>query len=138
MNEKSITEALKKALPQSVAQDPACEAALKAVGEIEARAAKLEAERGFLERAPREGLLFPQDALKLVDVAHKLRGGQQLDALYAELRKDKPWLFTRQNSPANEKLALSGSESDRLREAITHGALSRDLQNFRPIRRAKR
>ena len=77
---KSLAEQLKAALPESVASDPACAEKLKALAEIETRASALATERMFLERAPREGLMYPADALKLVDVSAKLREGEPTKA----------------------------------------------------------
>lgn len=138
----SLAEQLKAALPESIAKDPACAEKIQALADLEARAGTLATERMFLERAPREGLMYPADALKLVDVSAKLREGEPtkaLDALYAELRRDKPWLFAKQVSPANEKFVPgSNLELDRLRDAVKRGALSRDVQMFRPIKRLKK
>ncbi len=133
MNEKSLIDQLKAALPQGLATEPSVATALEGMKELEQRAQTLSAQHAFLERAPREGLLYPADALKLVEAA-KLA---ELDALYTELRRDKPWLFAKRESPANEKLAGHSLEIDRLREAVKRGALSRDVQNFRPIKRAR-
>ena len=133
MTEKSLTDQLKAALPQGLATEPSVATALEGMKELEQRAQTLSAQHAFLERAPREGLLYPADALKLVEAA-KLA---ELDTLYAELRRDKPWLFARRESPANEKLAGHSLQIDRLREAVKRGALSRDVQNFRPIKRGR-
>jgi hypothetical protein len=133
MTDKSLIEQLKAALPQGLAAEPSVAAALDGIQQLEKRVQTLNAQQAFLERAPREGLLYPADALKLVE-AEKLA---QLDALYAELRKDKPWLFAKRESPANEKIAPRFPDIDRLREAVRRGALSRDVQNFRPIKRAR-
>lgn len=133
MPEPSLVDQLKAALPQGLAAEPSVAAALDGIQQLEQRAQTLSAQHAFLERAPREGLLYPSDALKLVDAARL----SELDALYAELRKDKPWLFAKRESPANEKLAPRFPDIDRLREAVKRGALSRDVQNFRPIKRAR-
>ncbi|CAG0960487.1 hypothetical protein PLCT2_00727 [Planctomycetaceae bacterium] len=133
MNEKSLIDQRQAALPQGLATEPSVATALEGIQELEQRAQTLASQHAFLERAPREGLLYPSDALKLVEAA-KLA---ELDTLYAELKRDKPWLFARRESPANEKLAGYSLEIDRLREAVKRGALSRDVQNFRPIKRAK-
>jgi hypothetical protein len=133
MNEKSLIDQLKAALPQNLATEPSVATALEGIQELEQRAQTLATQHAFLERAPREGLLYPADALKLVEAA---KFGE-LDTLYAELRRDKPWLFARRESPGNEKLAGHSLEIDRLREAVKRGALSRDVQNFRPIKRAR-
>ena len=133
MNDKSLSDQLKAALRQGLATEPSVATALEGMKELEQRAQTLSAQHAFLERAPREGLLYPADALKLVEAA-KLA---ELDTLYAELRRDKPWLFARRESPANEKLAGHSLQIDRLREAVKRGALSRDVQNFRPIKRGR-
>ncbi|HRJ79990.1 MAG TPA: hypothetical protein PLF37_15935, partial [Planctomycetota bacterium] len=119
MPEKSLTELLAATLPQALAQEPAVASALERVRELEQRASTLAAQQAFLERAPREGLQFPGDALKLIDAA-KLA---DLDAAYAELRRGRPWLFRSAASPAAEKLALAAPEIERMREAVKHGAL---------------
>ncbi|GIK52513.1 MAG: hypothetical protein HUU03_05965 [Planctomycetaceae bacterium] len=133
MPEKSLTEQLAATLPQALAQEPAVASALERVRELEQRASTLAAQQAFLERAPREGLQFPGDALKLIDAA-KLA---DLDAAYAELRRGRPWLFRSAASPAAEKLALAAPEIERMREAVKHGALSRGVQALRPIKRVR-
>lgn len=133
MPEKSLSEQLAAALPQALAQEPAVASALDRVKELELRASTLAAQQAFLERAPREGLQFPGDALKLIDAA-KLA---DLDAAYAELRRGRPWLFRSAASPAAEKLALAAPEIERMREAVKHGALSRGVHTLRPIKRAR-
>lgn len=133
MPEESLTEQLAATLPQALAQEPAVASALERVRELEQRASTLAAQQAFLERAPREGLQFPGDALKLIDAA-KLA---DLDAAYAELRRGRPWLFRSAASPAAEKLALAAPEIERMREAVKHGALSRGVQALRPIKRVR-
>lgn len=132
MSEKeSITASLRNALPEALRQDPALEGALQQVAKLEAEHSvatrRHELERRFLERAPREGLLYPGDALKLEDVSAELQGDAGLDQLYRNLKAARPYLFTRQTT-APEKLATRQPEHEKLREAWKAGGLTRQVQ----------
>lgn len=130
---ETLADAIRKLIPEDHA-DGEINAALEKVAKLEhEHAVTVEQsvlERAFLERAPREGLLYPGDALKLEDVAGKLRefGGaeQGLQQLYRDMRSTRPYLFGKPpGSPANTK--LSESEKPRLR----HGSLTRQVQELR-------
>jgi hypothetical protein len=79
----------------------------------------------FLVRAPREGLLYPGDALKLEEL--KLDG--DLAEVFKQLRATRPYLFARQSSPANQKLAEQSPDTQR--GTLKHGSLTRQLQEIR-------
>lgn len=130
---KSLIEQLQAALPEALTLEPAVASALERVRELEQRAGTLAAQHAFLERAPREGLQFPGDALKLLDAAQL----SDLDLAFQELRRGRPWLFKPAASPAAEKITRATPEIERLREAVRHGALSRGVQALRPIKRAR-
>lgn len=106
----SLARLLREALPEAVAGDASVARQLEAVAELErahmALAGRVAAERAFLERAPREGLLYPADALKLAELG--AGDPRALDELYARLRRERPYLFAATaTSPANEKLAVN-------------------------------
>lgn len=131
----SLTDQLKQLLPEDLREaEP-----LKRLAELEQSSARAEAEREFLERAPREGLLHPADALKLEDLhaclgkAADRAGG--LNEYFANLRAARPYLFARVEMPGARKLAEAEPELDRLRKHMTHGALTRQLQAVRIKRR---
>jgi hypothetical protein len=134
---KSIADEIRNLIPEDQHGDE-LDTALERVARLEhEHAATVEQsalERAFLERAPREGLLYPGDALKLEDVAAKLRelGGaeQGLQQLYRDMRSSRPYLFGKPpGSPANRK--ISEPEPPRLR----HGSLTRQVQELRRKRR---
>lgn len=64
MTKPSLTDELRQLLPQELRDAPP----VQRVAELEQAAARAQTEREFLERAPREGLLYPADALKLEDL----------------------------------------------------------------------
>ncbi len=145
-NEKpeTLAEQLRRALPEPVRTDAETVKQIDAVAQLERGYAELQqrsmAERAFLERAPREGLQYPADALKLVELAKTDDAG--ISELYAKLRSERPYLFAaKANSPGNEKLATGfPPEVERLRKDIARGALTRDMQVLRDavLRRKKR
>lgn len=131
MPEPTLTEQLKQLLPQDQRD---CEP-LRRLAELEQSAARAEAEREFLERAPREGLIHPADALKLEDL-HACLGkandrASGLNEYFTRLRSARPYLFARAESPGARKLAEAEPELERLRRHMTHGALTRQLQAVR-------
>ena len=135
MPEKNITDQLRALLPQATLE---ISSALDKVAQLEHehRAAVEQARRqiAFLERAPHEGLLYPGDALKLDDVAGKLpEDDDALAEVFQQLRTQRPYLFARHNSPANQKLSEPDPES--LRGALKHGSLTRQVQEIRRRRR---
>jgi hypothetical protein len=137
MPEKNISDQLRALLPQAT---PEVTSALDKVAQLEHehRAAMEQAriERAFLERAAREGLLYPGDALKLDDVLPKLKVAADETAMaevFRQLRTQRPYLFARPNSPANQKLSEHDPES--LRGALKHGSLTRQVQELRRRKR---
>jgi hypothetical protein len=137
MPEPTLTDQLRALLPQAT---PEVASALDKVAQLEHehRAAVEQAriERAFLERAPREGLLYPGDALKLDDVVPKLKAAADDTAMadvFKELRTQRPYLFARPNSPANQKLSEHDPES--LRGTLRHGSLTRQVQELRRRKR---
>ena len=142
-NDKSnLTEQLRLALPESLREDAAITEALQQITNLESEHAqstrRAQLERRFLERAPREGLLYPGDALKLEDVTKALDGddtSKALDALYRDLKARRPYLF---NKPAQapEKLATRQPDHDRIREAWK-GGLTRQVQIARDALRRR-
>lgn len=130
MKNPTLSDELRALLPEPSEE---LSAALDKVAQLEhehsATVEQARAERAFLERAPREGLLYPGDALKLDD----LKLGEDLDKVFSHLRATRPYLFAKPSSPANQKLAEHNPESRR--NTLTHGSLTRQLQE---IRRRKR
>lgn len=130
MPEPTLSDQLRALLPEP---SPEVASALERVAQLEhehsATVEQARAERAFLERAPREGLLYPGDALKLED----LKLGEDLGEVFKQLRATRPYLFARPNSPANQKLAEQSAETRR--SSLKHGSLTRQLQE---IRRRKR
>ena len=130
MSEPSLTEQLRALLPEPSTE---LSAALDKVAQLEhehtATVEQARVERAFLERAPREGLLYPGDALKLDD----FELGDDLDGVFKQLRASRPYLFARPSSPANQK--LSEHTADDHRRSLMHGSLTRQLQE---VRRRKR
>jgi hypothetical protein len=129
-NEPTITDQLRALLPEP---SPEVASALGKVAQLEhehsAAVEQARKQTAFLERAPREGLLYPGDALKLED----LKLDQDLAEVFKQLRAQRPYLFARQNSPANQKLAEQSPEAQS--SSLKHGSLTRQLQE---IRRRKR
>lgn len=125
--EQSVSDQLRNLLPEPSEE---LSAALDKVAQLEheysATVEQARAERAFLERAPREGLLYPGDALKLDD----LKLGEDLDEVFSHLKATRPYLFAKPSSPANQKLAEQTHSNN-----LTHGSLTRQLQQ---IRRRKR
>lgn len=119
MTTPSLTEQLKQLLPENLRDAEA----VQRVAELEQAAARAQAEREFLERAPREGLLHPADALKLEDLHAALGKGADratgLTQYFAALRANRPWLFTGANTPGAQKLAEGEPELDHLRKHMT-------------------
>lgn len=141
MPDPSITDQLRAMIPQNVLTDELT-AAIEGVAKLEhehhAATEQTRLERAFLERAPREGLLYPGDALKLDDVLSGLRDASDaepgLNEVFQRLRSRRPYLFgVSPASPANQKLSESDPES--LRESLRHGSLTRQVQDIRRRRR---
>jgi hypothetical protein len=137
MSEPTLTDQLRALLPQTT---PELSSALDKVAQLEhehrAAVEQARVERVFLERAPREGLLYPGDALKLDDVLPKLKAATDETALaevFKQLRTQRPYLFTRPNSPANQK--LSEHDPENTRSALRHGNLTRQVQELRRRKR---
>lgn len=128
----TLTEQLTQALPEALRDDAAIQAALQAVQTLEQAASRHAAERQFLERAPREGLLYPGDALKLADLGE---GGKALDEVFRNLKQTRPYLFAKPAAaPAQEVLATKPAN-----EAIRQqwrGGLTRQVQISRERFRA--
>lgn len=128
----TLTEQLTQALPEALRDDAAIQAALQAVQTLEQAASRHAAERQFLERAPREGLLFPGDALKLADIG---QSDKPLDEVYRNLKQTRPYLFAKPAAaPAQEVLATKPAN-----EAIRQqwrGGLTRQVQISRERFRA--
>lgn len=133
----SITDQLKALLPEPTDE---LTTAIEQVARLEhEHAATLEQariERAFYDRAPREGLLYPGDALKLEDVVNRLReagdAAQVLEDVFSSLRSSRPYLFARSPvSPANQKLSEAAPALTQLR----HGSLTRQVQEIRRRRR---
>ncbi|MCC6573284.1 MAG: hypothetical protein IT462_05775 [Planctomycetes bacterium] len=140
----TLAEMLRKTLPQAVTGDAETAKQLDAVAELERGYRELQqrsnAERAFLERAPREGLQYPADALKLVDLANV--DEKAIGELYAKLHSERPYLFAaRATSPGNEKLATGfPPEIERLRQNVSRAGATKDMQALRDavLRRRKR
>ena len=141
MPEPTITDQLRALIPEDAVNEELT-AALERVASLEhehaAAVEQARIERAFLERAPREGLLYPGDALKLDDVLPRLREAedieQGLSETFQSLRKQRPYLFQHApSSPANRKLAEADPEA--ARGQLRHGSLTRQVQE---IRRQKR
>ncbi|MBE7492729.1 MAG: hypothetical protein HS108_13375 [Planctomycetes bacterium] len=135
MTKPSLTDELRQLLPQELRDAPP----VQRVAELEQAAARAQTEREFLERAPREGLLYPADALKLEDL-HACLGkapdrATGLNEYFAALRASRPWLFARTQVAPTQKLADHEPDPERLRRHMTHGALTRQLQAVRVRRR---
>lgn len=134
-DQPSLTDQLKQLLPENLRESEP----LKRLAELEQSAARAGAEREFLERAPREGLLHPADALILEDL-HACLGkapdrASGLNEYFATLRAARPYLFARVETPGARKLAEAEPEMERLRRHMSHGALTRQLQAVRIKRR---
>jgi hypothetical protein len=136
------TEQLRNALPETLREDVAITEALQQVTNLETEHAqstkRSQLERQFLERAPREGLLYPGDALKLEDVTKSLDTedtGKALDKLYRDLKTRRPYLFNKPTQ-APEKLAQRQPDHDRIREAWK-GGLTRQVQITRDALRRR-
>ena len=136
MSEPTLTEELRALLPEATDK---LSAALDKVTQLEhehsATVEQARIERAFLERAPREGLLYPGDALKLEDIAAKLRDTNEeaLTDVFKQLRATRPYLFASPSSPANQKLSEPGG--DQFRKALKHGSLTRQVQELRRRKR---
>ncbi|MBZ0135669.1 MAG: hypothetical protein K8I27_04795 [Planctomycetes bacterium] len=124
--EPSLSDQLRALLPEPTDE---LTAALDKVAQLEhehsTTVEQARIERAFLERAPREGLLYPGDALKLGD----FRPDEDLDKVFTQLRATRPYLFDKASSPANQKLAEH--DPDSLRRALKHGSLTRQVQEIR-------
>ena len=134
-NQSSLSDQLRALLPEPIEE---VTAALAKVAQLEhehsAAVEQARIERAFLLRAPREGLLYPGDALKLEDVVPKLREAgdaeQALEDVFSSLRSSRPYLFAKPPaSPANQK--LSEPDPERLRSVLKHGSLTRQVQEIR-------
>jgi len=135
MPEPSITDQLRALLPEAA---PEIAGALERLAQLEHEHAQAAHVRTFLERAPREGLLYPGDALKLDDVLPGLieagEDEQKISDVFKRLRASRPYLFGHAPaSPANQKLAQHDPE--RLRAALRHGSLTRQVQELRRRKR---
>lgn len=129
---ESITNILRNALPEALREDPALQQALAQINQLEALHTRAQQERRFLERAPREGLLYPGDALKLEDVTGTL---DNLDQLFRDLKAKRPYLFARPPAPP-EKLATRKPENEDIRQAW-RGGLTRQVQIARDALRRR-
>lgn len=136
----SLAESLRELIPTEQQSDE-LGAALDNVAKLEHEhrefAEQTRLERAFLERAPKEGLMHPGDALKLEDVAAKLReagdGEQALQQVYRTMRTQRPYLFAAPpSSPANRKLSDGANDAA---PGLTHGNLTRQVQELRRKRR---
>lgn len=132
---ESITSIIRSALPEALREDPALQQALAQVNQLEAAHSRAQHERRFLERAPREGLLYPGDALKLEDVTGALENANNLDQLFRDLKAKRPYLFNRPPAPP-EKLATRKPETENIREAW-RGGLTRQVQIARDALRRR-
>lgn|GEM_PF-5577757 len=108
----------------------------------DADAAKLQAnaERAFLVRAAKEGLVAADDALRLIGplVADDQSQAVDLDGVFTQLREQRPWLFARQQSPGLTQLDPQARDaSDDLRERAQSSGLTRDIQLWREARRKR-
>ncbi len=140
--ESNLSESIRNALPESLREDAAITEALQQITNLETEHAqstkRAQLERQFLERAPREGLLYPGDALKLEDVTKALDTedtGKALDKLYRDLKARRPYLFNKPTQ-APEKLAQRQPDHDRIREAWK-GGLTRQVQITRDALRRR-
>lgn len=102
---------------------------------------KLTIERAFFERAAREQVIAPQDALAIVgplnvtlDKAGRVEG---LDPIFAELRAKRPWLFRQSATPglAQHSADASLPAQDPLFEKARGSGLTHDIQLWRESRR---
>jgi hypothetical protein len=136
---KHISELLRDALPEALRADPAVSEAIDKVAALEGEHVQVrrraELERRFLERAPREGLQYPGDALKLEDIAAALDTDDKgaLDKLYRDLKARRPYLF-RKPVGAPEKLASRRPPNEDIRQAWK-GGLTRQVQIAREVLR---
>lgn len=130
-----ITDLIRNALPQALRDDPALAQALERVAQLEEAQVRAGQERRFLERAPREGLLYPGDALKLEDVTGALGDEAGLDRLFRDLRARRPYLFSKPPA-APEKLASRKPENEGIRQAW-RGGLTRQVQIARDALRRR-
>jgi hypothetical protein len=127
-DQPTLAETLRAALPEDARDNAELHRVLERVSELEAAGQGAGLERSFLERAPREGLLYPGDALKLEDIASRLKDADDparaLDEVYRDLRARRPYLF-KQAPEAPAK--LSQPVNDRLRESWNGAGLTRQL-----------
>jgi len=118
---------LLNALPEELRETPEVRETVRRVTELETAHADARLQQMFLERAPREGLLYPGDALKLEDVARRLRESDDpsraLGEIYRELRASRPYLFSKPPA-APEKLTQSAGDRT---ESLSASALTRQL-----------
>jgi len=140
MPDKTHTDQLKQALPEALRDAKEIAPHLERLAELERDHASAALERAFLERAPREGLLHPADALKLEPLAEALAGAADTETglrdYFAKLRQARPWLFAKPPAAGAEKLSDGAlPRLDKLRAAMSHGALTRQLQAVRIRRR---
>lgn len=137
-NQPNLADIIRNALPEALRDEPAVSDALQRVAALETEHAdtlkRAEGERRFLERAPREGLLYPGDALKLEDVSAALESEDGVDKLYRELKAKRPYLFAKPQAP--EKLATRKPENEGIREAWK-GGLTRQVQIARDAMRRR-
>ncbi len=138
----NLSETIRNVLPESLQEDAAIAEALQQITNLESEHAqstkRAQLERQFLERAPREGLLYPGDALKLEDIAKALdteEAGKALDSLYRDLKARRPYLFHKP-AQAPEKLAQRQPDHDRIREAWK-GGVTRQVQIARDAMRRR-
>jgi hypothetical protein len=139
MTDTSITDQLKQALPETLRNAQEIAPHLERLAEIERHHESAALERAFLERAPREGLLHPADALKLEPLAEAMGKAADTETglreYFNRLRQTRPYLFARPPA-ATEKLSDGAiPELEKLRAAMSHGALTRQLQAVRIKRR---
>lgn len=102
--------------------------------------ARLTIERAFFARCASEGVVAPEDALKLLS-AETLTIADDgavsgLDAAITTLRETRPWLFRQQSSPGLQQLAPADADpAEGLRQRALGSGLTRDIQLWREARR---
>ncbi len=120
----TLSERLTNALPESLRDDAALRDAIQAVSALEQAAQRHAAERQFLERAPREGLLFPGDALKLADIG---ASDKSLDEVFRNLKQTRPYLFAKPAAAPAQEVLSTKPASEALRQQW-RGGLTRQVQ----------
>ena len=97
-------------------------------------------ERAFLSRAAKEQVLAPDDAFKLIDATALTLNDSGvvagLDAIFTQLRRERPYLFARSLTPGLAQRADESKDpAQSLYDKARSSGLTKDIQRWRESRR---